>query len=130
LARADLLQLFAAEDAEGRAELERLMHKAERVSRKSPKTARTLSMFIPGAGQFYAGDLKNGFNSMLLNGLLMYWFVNTGFNYSFLDAAATISPWLFRYYSGGIRRAGEILEKKKEERLREIFNRVLEEVKK
>ena len=130
LAQADLLPLFAPEDMEGRAALERWMRKAERVSRKSPKTARTLSMFIPGAGQFYAGDVKNGFNSMVLNGLLLYWFINTGFNYSFLDAAATVSPWLFRYYSGGIRRAGEILEKKKEARLREIFNGVLEEVKK
>ncbi|MDO8368631.1 MAG: hypothetical protein Q7T20_17665 [Saprospiraceae bacterium] len=125
LARADLLPLFAAEDIEGRAEFERLMRQAERVSRKSPKTARVLSMILPGAGQFYAGDLKNGLNSLLLNALLGYWFVATGISYTFLDAAATVSPWLFRYYGGGIRRAGEILEKKKEERLRKVFRKVL-----
>ena len=44
---------------------------------------------------------------------------------SFVDAAATVTPWLFRYYGGGIRRAGEILEKKKEERLRKVFREVL-----
>ena len=128
LARADLLPLFAAEDVKGRAEFERLMRQAERVSRKSPKTARVLSMILPGAGQFYAGDIKNGINSLLLNALLGYWFVNTGLAYTFVDAAATVTPWLFRYYGGGIRRAGEIVEKKKEERLRKVFSKVLVEV--
>jgi|GEM_PF-367881 len=125
LARADLLPLFAPEDVQDRAEFERLMREAKRISRKSPKTARVLSMVLPGAGQFYAGDIKNGLNSLLLNALLGYWFVATGISYTFLDAAATVTPWLFRYYGGGIRRAGEILEKKKEERLRKVFRNVL-----
>lgn len=124
-ARQDLLPLFAADDLAGRAEFERLMREAERVARKNPKTARLLSILLPGAGQFYAGDIRNGLNSLLLNAVLGYWFVATGLNYSFIDAAATVSPWLFRYYGGGIRRAGEILERKKEERLRKIFNKVL-----
>ncbi|MBC7774143.1 MAG: hypothetical protein H7246_01790, partial [Phycisphaerae bacterium] len=130
LAREDLLPFFAPEDLKGRAEFERLMRQAERVSRKSPKTARILSMILPGAGQFYAGDIKNGINSLLLNALLGYWFVATGISYTFLDAAATVTPWLFRYYGGGIRRAGEILEKKKEERLRKVFRKVLEQIQK
>ncbi len=130
LARADLLPLFSTTDIAGRAEFERLMHQAERVSRKSPKTARVLSMILPGAGQFYAGDYKNGINSLLLNALLGYWFVSTGIAYTFVDAAATVTPWLFRYYGGGIRRAGEILEKKKEERLRKVFRKVLAELEK
>ncbi|MFN0213639.1 MAG: hypothetical protein ACKVT2_05235 [Saprospiraceae bacterium] len=125
LARADLLPLFKLEDNEGRAEFERLMRQAERASRKSPKTARLLSLILPGAGQFYAGDIKNGINSLLLNALLGYWFVTTGISYTFVDAAATVSPWLFRYYGGGVRRAGEILEKKKEERLRTLFRKML-----
>ncbi|MFM9946507.1 MAG: hypothetical protein ACKV1O_01085 [Saprospiraceae bacterium] len=128
LARADLLPLFSPTDLEGRAEFERLMRQAERVSRKSPKTARVLSMILPGAGQFYAGDYKNGINSLLLNALLGYWFVSTGISYTFVDAAATVTPWLFRYYGGGIRRAGEILEKKKEAKLRKVFRKILEEL--
>jgi TM2 domain-containing membrane protein YozV len=130
LARADLLPFFSTTDLAGRAEFEHLMRQAERVSRKSPKTARVLSMILPGAGQFYAGDYKNGINSLLLNALLGYWFVSTGIAYTFVDAAATVTPWLFRYYGGGIRRAGEILEKKKEERLRKVFRKVLEGVEK
>jgi TM2 domain-containing membrane protein YozV len=124
-ARADLLPLFAAEDVEGRQKFERLMRQAERVARKSPKTARWLSVVLPGAGQFYAGDVKNGLNSLLLNAALGYWFVSTGISYTYIDAAATVAPWLFRYYGGGFKRAGEILEKKKEERLRKIFRAVL-----
>lgn len=125
LARADLLPLFGPEDGAARADFERLMRQAEWVSRKSPKTARILSTFLPGAGQFYAGDIKNGINSLLLNALLGYWFVATGVSFTFVDAAATVTPWLFRYYGGGIRRAGEILEKKKEEKLRKIFRKAL-----
>jgi len=125
-ARQDFLPLFTPDDLAGQAEFERLMRKAERVARKSPKTARLLSMFLPGAGQFYAGDFKNGLNSLLLNALLGYWMVATGISYTFIDAAATVSPWLFRYYGGGIRRAGEILSSKQEEHLRKIFGRVLE----
>lgn len=125
LARADLLPLFGPEDGAARADFERLMRQAERVSRKSPKTARILSTILPGAGQFYAGDVKNGINSLLLNALLGYWFVATGVSFTFVDAATTVTPWLFRYYGGGIRRAGEILEKKKEEKLRKIFRKAL-----
>jgi hypothetical protein len=125
LARQDLLPLFGPENSPEKAEFDKLFRQAERVARKNPKTARLLSMFLPGAGQFYAGDIKNGLNSLLLNALLGYWFVATGINYSFIDAGATVTPWLFRYYGGGIRRAGEILETKKEERLRKIFQKVL-----
>ncbi|MFN0037509.1 MAG: hypothetical protein ACKVUS_20805 [Saprospiraceae bacterium] len=128
LVRSDLLPLFAPEDVEGRAEFERLMRQAERASRKSPKTARLLSLVLPGAGQFYAGDIQNGLNSLLLNGLMGYWFVATGISFTFVDAAATVAPWLFRYYAGGARRAGEILEKKKEARLRKLFGKVLKEI--
>ena len=126
LARADLLPLFDPRDKESLATFERLMRQAERISRKSPKTARILSMILPGAGQFYAGDVKNGVNSLLLNVLLGYWFVSSGLNYTLVDAAATVTPWLFRYYGGGIRRAGEILEQKKEERLRKTYLKILE----
>lgn len=128
-ARADLLPLFAPDDQKGRASFERLMREAERVSCKNPKTARLLSMLLPGAGQFYAGDIKNGLNSLLLNALLGYWLVSTGISYTFVDAAATVTPWLFRYYGGGIRKAGEILEQKKEQRLRKIFQQELEYLK-
>ena len=128
LARQDLLPLFAENDAEGRATFERLMRQAERTARKSPKTARILSTVLPGAGQFYAGDFKNGLNSLILNALLGYWFVSTGISYSLVDAFATVTPWFFRYYGGGVRRAGEILEKKQEARLRSIFRKSLETI--
>jgi tetratricopeptide (TPR) repeat protein len=127
-AREDLLPFFAAEDQEGRREFERLMRQAERAARKNPKTARWLSTFLPGAGQFYAGDIKNGLNSLLLNALLGYFFVNTAIQFSVVDAAASISPWLFRYYGGGIKRAGEIVQRKKEQRLRKIFGKILTEI--
>ncbi len=41
-------------------------------SYKSKKLAQILSAIIPGAGQIYAGDLRNGLNAFVLNGILFF----------------------------------------------------------
>jgi hypothetical protein len=123
--KAALFKLVPAGD-ERRLALETHFEKAEKAARKKPRTARVLSIFLPGAGQFYAGDVKNGVNSMLLNSGLALWFVAMVDAYSFPDAAITVIPWLFRYYAGGFQRAGKILEQKKEEKLRAQFRHMLD----
>lgn len=124
-AEAALQHLFAPEDVVSRRQLRDLLDKARRVERKSPKTARVLSMVLPGAGQFYAGDIKNGFNSLLLNALLGYWFVSTAQGYTFFDASFTVMPWFLRYHAGGYKHVGQILEHEKEDRQRRIFQKIL-----
>jgi hypothetical protein len=109
-----------------RPELERWFEKAEKTARKNPKTARNLSIVLPGAGQLYAGDVKNGVNSLLLNSGLALWFVAMWDAYSFTDAGFTVIPWLFRYYAGGFQRAGRILEQRKEEKLKQYFRSMLD----
>jgi len=117
-------------DAQRRAEFERLFEKTRKIARKRPETATALSVFIPGAGQLYAGDVKNGLNSLLLNTALTLGFIAMTQTYSFSDALLTVTPWLFRYYAGGIKRTGIILEEKKEEKLRKKFRAVLTVLKK
>lgn len=123
-AEAALLPLFAPDDAASRQTLRALLDRARRIERKSPKVARGLSMVVPGAGQLYAGDVKDGLNSLMLNALLGYWFWETMQAATFLDASFTVMPWLFRYYSGGYKHAGEAVERKKEERLRAVFRKI------
>ncbi len=65
-------------------------------------TARTLSAVIPGLGQLYAGNPLAAANSFLLNTGLIALAVYTAARYTFLDGAASIIPWLTRYYMGGL----------------------------
>jgi tetratricopeptide (TPR) repeat protein len=120
-----LAQLLPADATQDRQQLHKLMQKAKRYARKKPRTARIMSMIVPGSGQFYAGDFKNGLNSLVLNGLLVTWFVHTSMTVSFLDAGMSVGSWVFRYYGGGLRRSGEIVEVKKQERLQKNFQEVL-----
>lgn len=100
----------------------------DKVSKFSPKKAKTLSIIFPGLGQFYAGDIKNGINSMLLTSALFYLGVRSAINTSFLDAAVSVIPWFQRYYTGGFNKAETIAIAKKQQRRYAVFNRLLDEV--
>jgi tetratricopeptide (TPR) repeat protein len=92
---------------------------------KNPSVARWLSVFLPGAGQLYAGDTKNSLNSLAINGVFIYLFIATGINYNFLGAALTVLPWLQRYYLGGVGKAGLAAEKFNYQRHLKHFNEIL-----
>ena len=86
-------------------ELARLKKRLIRVEKKNPKTARVLSIIIPGSGQLYAGDWRNGLNSLLLTGGLMTLGVHTIATIGFIDGILMVGPWYQRYYTGGFKRA-------------------------
>ena len=58
--------------ARAAAKIDALFSEAINLPQKSEKVARLLSTFLPGLGQTYAGDWKNGLNALLLNGVLGY----------------------------------------------------------
>jgi TM2 domain-containing membrane protein YozV len=88
--------------------------------------ASWLSIFLPGAGQIYAGETLAGINSLLLTGF----FVGVGFYIisisSPIDALFTALPWFQRYYQGGFQRAAEMAKHKRTENRNQIFNQVIE----
>ena len=86
-------------------EIIRLKKRLERAERKNPKTAKILSMIIPGSGQIYAGDWRNGLNSLLLTGGLMTLGIYTISAAGFIDGIVMVGPWYQRYYTGGFKRA-------------------------
>lgn len=100
-----------------------------RIKHPNPKTARILSIILPGSGQFYAGDIKNGVNSLLLTG----GFITVGFivaiNYSLLDSFVSVIPWIQRYYIGGIKRSGNIAADRKLQKQDEIYQAILKSIK-
>ena len=70
------------------------------LNHKSPKTALWLSTFIPGLGQIYCGDWKNGINALVLNSTLGYLFIDSLIDRRFQDTIISFFPFFRRYYSG------------------------------
>jgi TM2 domain-containing membrane protein YozV len=109
-----------------REEIEKLFKKKKNLYRPNPKTARTLSKIIPGSGQFYSGDVKNGFNSLLLTGGFVTLGVFMVQDYTYLDAILTTLPWFLRYRKGGFTKAYGIALNKRAMRRNKTYKRILE----
>ena len=93
--------------ARAAAEIDALFSEAINLPQKSEKTARLLSTFLPGLGQTYAGDWKNGLNALLLNGVLGYVTLDAAIERDYDDALLSFSFLFYRYYSGNRYRAAE-----------------------
>ena len=89
------------------AEIDALFLDALNRSQKSEKAARMLSTFLPGLGQTYAGDWKNGLNALLLNGVLGYITLDAVIERDYDDALLSFFFLFYRYYSGNRYRAAE-----------------------
>ena len=66
-----------------------------------------LSTFLPGLGQAYAEDWKNGLNALLLNGVLGYVTLNAAIERDYDDALLSFFFLFHRYYVGNRYRAAE-----------------------
>jgi tetratricopeptide (TPR) repeat protein len=105
-----------------------LFRKNDKVSKLSPKKAKILSIIMPGLGQFYVGDIKNGLNSFLLTSGLVALGLRSAVVNSPIDALVTVMPWFQRYYKGGIDKAELIAIAKIQEKRYKIYNKLLDEV--
>lgn len=79
-----------------------LIEEAQAAPRKSPTTARGLSVLLPGAGQVYAGAVASGVGALAINaagvGLLTYTLLN-GY---YLESALLFLYVVTRFYSGNL----------------------------
>lgn len=119
-------QAIPESDVAKRNELDSLFAVVEDIKHPDPKKARIMSMILPGLGQFYAGDIKNGINSLLLTGGFVYLGINTIINYGYLSALASVLPWYQRYFQGGFNRAERIAAARLEEKRDAIYQQVLQ----
>jgi TM2 domain-containing membrane protein YozV len=102
-----------------------ILKELDHVNRLNPNTAMILSMIIPGTGQFYAGDIKNGLNSLTITSLFLYFTTRSIITVGVLEGFTTVFPIYFRYYTGGFKRAKAIAQQRKEYRRAEIYNKLL-----
>jgi TM2 domain-containing membrane protein YozV len=101
---------------------------SKKLHRPNPELAYWLSVVLPGAGQFYSGDIRNGSNSLLLIATLMTFGIRMAIVQSPADAIFTILPWYQRYYMGGYNSARQIAERKRENNRAKIYKQVFEMV--
>ena len=125
------MSLIDSTNTESKTKIEQLFIKNEKINRLNPRTARILSMIIPGLGQFYAGDIKNGTNSIILTlGIATWGIVTAVKSTSPFDVLVTAAPWFQRYYMGGYKKAEQIAINEKKKRRSKVYNQILDEVSK
>lgn len=96
--------------------------------RYRPGIARIMSILIPGSGQIYAGDYKNGINSFLLISGLAFTGALLAQNISIIDSAIIVLPWFQRYYQGGFERAYKLTQQKQHEEKQKILISILNQL--
>jgi hypothetical protein len=87
----------------------------------SPITATLLSVFLPGAGQFYTGNYLSGLMSLGWNFLWGYISVNSFVEKRVFDGIMTANFLWLRFYMGNAQNAGKFAEQKN----RELINNTL-----
>ncbi|AFK03084.1 Tetratricopeptide TPR_3 repeat-containing protein [Emticicia oligotrophica DSM 17448] len=129
LAKSQFLSLIDSTNKETKEKIEQLFTKNEKINQLSPRKAKIMSMLIPGLGQFYAGDLKNGFNSMVLTvGIATLGIATAVKSTSPFDVLVTAAPWFQRYYMGGYKKAEQIAINEKKRRRSKVYNQILNEL--
>jgi len=98
----------------------------KKLTRPKVKTARMLSMIVPGSGLAYCGDWQNGANSLILNSVLLYACVDIALKYHPIDAVVGVFPWFWRYYRSGIKNAAYCANRKQTEHKNEVLNEAID----
>jgi tetratricopeptide (TPR) repeat protein len=112
-------------NAEGHVRIEEIFSKRKFLHRPNPKLALILSLILPGMGQYYAGDIKNGVNSFILLSGIVYLGISIAVKYKFIDAVISVFPWYQRYFQGGYTKAEKIALRKRQAKRSERFNEIL-----
>jgi hypothetical protein len=76
-----------------------------RMPVKSEKTALLLSLFLPGSGQVYASDIRQGFMDFLINVGSGYLFYNALKQQKYVDASLIFFFLINRFYLGSLHNA-------------------------
>lgn len=106
-------------------ELENIFEKTRKIERQKKQKLWLTSAIVPGSGQIMNRDYKDGINSFLLNSSLIALTYYVGYYYGIPEAAFTVFPWSYRYYSGGIVKAKDSAKDRVKERHTETFNEAI-----
>jgi tetratricopeptide (TPR) repeat protein len=80
--------------------LDSLLSEANSIHYRSPQKAKWLSTFIPGTGQAYSGDIKNGLNALAINLLTGYLVTDAFMDERYQDLILSHIALFLRFYQG------------------------------
>ena len=119
-------KLAAGNDLTACSKIDSVFNKKKLFTRPNPAFAYTLSLFIPGLGQIYSGDLSDGLNSFILTESLLILGLVVTFEYSLIDALMSVLPWYQRYYMGGLTNTREIAIRQRQNNRSKAYKDILE----
>lgn len=90
--------------------LQALFDDALNMPQKSVRVAKVLSQILPGMGQIYVGNWRDGLNALVLNGALGFLTVDAVLDGHYVDAALWGTFIFWRYYQGNTFRAEQVVE--------------------
>ncbi len=96
-----------------------------KMNYKSPRFAKYLSTFMPGAGQVYSGNSFDGINAFIINGLTGYLTVSSIIAGNIGNAMLSYFFLFNRYYFGNRNNAEELARKHNEEINRTAFDSLI-----
>lgn len=103
-----------------------LIARTSKIRKRYKKSkVKAMSLIIPGTGQMYCGDFKEGFNSLGITVLFGGIYFRVVSSLGLLDAFLSVLPWYQKYYLGGYMKAGEIAVNKQQELLDALFNEMV-----
>jgi tetratricopeptide (TPR) repeat protein len=106
--------------------LDSLLRKIPRYSHKSPIAAKWMSTVLPGLGQIYAHDVRNGLNALAISGVTLFMTVYS-ISYSYYTEAIILDvPLFWRYYSGNRWHASDAAEKYNAQKDRAMQKKIME----
>jgi tetratricopeptide (TPR) repeat protein len=120
---------IAASDPEVSAKIRDIFSNKKRFYKPNPNTISTLSLFIPGLGQFLSSEYKEGLNSFILVEGIGVIAVFVALKYSFVDAILSIVPWYQRYLIGGSDKAEKLAIEKRSRNRNEIYLEIIDALK-
>ena len=91
---------------------------AKKLGLKSKTKAQRMSMIVPGLGQVYAGKPWRGITSFLLVGGSLTYGVFTFIDGYYISSVLTGTGMAWRFYTGGIRYSGQLVETHNDKRKR------------
>ncbi|UCD20007.1 MAG: hypothetical protein JSU64_02400 [candidate division WOR-3 bacterium] len=93
---------------------------------RSEKTALLLSLFLPGSGQVYASDVRQGLVDFLINIGSAYLLYNAFDQKKYVDASLVFFFLINRFYLGSLHNAQKAANEYNESRRREWLNHFLD----
>ncbi len=101
-----------------------MYHEMEAIKLKDPAKAETISRFIPGAGQMYAGKFLRGLTSMVIQAGLLGFAGYSFLNGYYFSGTFTGVSLFYVFYMGGARHAEYLAIEYNKEKIAFVKNKI------